>query len=169
MPGRAPAEQAYHWYAAHDLARALVSAWQAAEQFGRSLAYAEQLAMLSRVLELWDGVPDAAQRIGADHVAVLEAAVQIAELTGEDDRGVLFAQAALRELDIAAEPVRAALLLEIRGRLKYHLGRTDFADDLRAAVGLVPAEPPSPARSRVLESLAHRTLQVRQGWADAEP
>ena len=148
LPGRAPAEQAYHWYAAHDLARALVSAWQAAEQFGRSLAYAEQLAMLSRVLELWDGVPDAAQRVGADHVAVLEAAVQTAELTGDDDRGVLFAQAALREIDIAAEPVRAALLLEIRGRLKYHLGRTDFAGDLRAAVGLVPAEPPSPARSR---------------------
>jgi len=168
LPGRAPAEQAYHWYAAHDLARALVSAWQAAEQFGRSLAYAEQLAMLSRVLELWDGVPDAAQRVGADHVAVLEAAVQTAELTGDDDRGVLFAQAALREIDIAAEPVRAALLLEIRGRLKYHLGRTDFAGDLRAAVGLVPAEPPSPARSRVLESLAHRTLQVHRGWADVE-
>jgi ATP/maltotriose-dependent transcriptional regulator MalT len=168
LPGRAPAEQAYHWYAAHDLARALVSAWQAAEQFGRSLAYAEQLAMLSRVLELWDGVPDAAQRVGADHIAVLEAAVQTAELTGEDDRGVLFAQAALREIDTAAEPVRAALLLEIRGRLKYHLGRTDFADDLRAAVGLVPAEPPSPARSRVLESLAHRTLQVHRGWADVE-
>jgi ATP/maltotriose-dependent transcriptional regulator MalT len=168
LPGRAPAEQAYHWYAAHDLTRALVSAWQAAAQFGGSLAYAEQLAMLSRVLELWDGVPDAAQRIGADHVAVLEAAVQTAELAGEDDRGVLLAQAALREIDAAADPVRAALLLEIRGRLKYHLGRTDFAEDLRAAVGLVPAEPPSPARSRVLESLAHRTLQVHRGWADVE-
>ena len=41
----------------------------------RSLAYAEQLAMLSRVLELWEQVPDAAERIGADHVAVLEEAV----------------------------------------------------------------------------------------------
>ena len=73
MPGRAPIEHAYHWYAAHDTTRALISAWQAADQLGRSLAYAEQLAMLSRVLELWDGVPDAAQRIDADHVAVLEA------------------------------------------------------------------------------------------------
>ena len=168
MPGRAPIEHAYHWYAAHDTTRALISAWQAADQLGRSLAYAEQLAMLSRVLELWDGVPGAAQRIDADHVAVLEAAVQAAELAGEDDRGILLAQAALREIDAAVEPVRAALLLEICGRLKYHLGRADYAEDLRMAVRLVPADPPSTARARVLESLAHRTLRVHGGWPDAE-
>jgi hypothetical protein len=69
---------------------------------------AEQLAMLSRVLELWEQVPDAAARIGADHPAVLEEAVRAAELTGEDDRGVVLAGAALREIDTAAEPVRAA-------------------------------------------------------------
>ena len=87
-PGRAAVEQARHWYAAHDTARALVSAWQAAGQAGRALAYAEQLAMLSRVLELWEQVPDAAQRIGAGHGAVLEEAVRVAELAGEDDRGL---------------------------------------------------------------------------------
>ncbi len=168
MPGRAPIEHAYHWYAAHDTTRALVSAWQAADQLGRSLAYAEQLAMLSRVLELWDGVPGAAQRIDADHVAVLEAAVQAAELAGEDDRGILLAQAALREIDTSVEPVRAALLLEICGSLKYHLGRADYAEDLRMAVRLVPPDPPSTARARVLESLAHRTLRVHGGWPDAE-
>src|SRR6266487_365883 len=42
MPGRAAAEQAWHWFAAHDAPRALVSAWQAAGQASRSLAYAEQ-------------------------------------------------------------------------------------------------------------------------------
>ncbi len=56
-PGRAAVEQAYHWYAAHDTARALASAWAAAAEFGHALAHAEQLAMLSRVLELWDQVP----------------------------------------------------------------------------------------------------------------
>ena len=35
------------------------------------------------------------------------------------------------------------------------LGRADYADDLREAVRLVPADPPSPARARVLEALAH--------------
>jgi ATP/maltotriose-dependent transcriptional regulator MalT len=168
MPGRALGEQSYHWHAAHDTTRALISAWQAAGQASHALAYAEQLAMLSRVLELWEQVPDAAQRIGTDHGAVLEDAVRAAELAGEDDRGIMLAQTALREIDAAAEPVRAALLLETRGRLKYHLGRADYAEDLRAAVRLVPADPPSPARAQVLESLAHRTLYVHGGWADPE-
>ena len=167
-PGRAPGEQYYHWYAAHETTRALTSAWQAAGQAGRSLAYAEQLAMLARVLELWQQVPDATQRIGSDHVAVLEESVRVAELAGENDRGVALAQAALREIDAATEPVRAALLLEARGQLKYHLGRADYADDLREAVRLVPADPPSPARARVLQALAHRTLHERgAGSGDA--
>jgi ATP/maltotriose-dependent transcriptional regulator MalT len=168
LPGRAVVEQAHHWYAAHDTTRALVSAWLAAAQVGRSLAYAEQLAMLSRVLELWDTVPDAAQRIGADHVTVLAATVQAAELAGEDDRGIAFAQVALREIDAGAEPVRAALLLMTRGRLKYRHGRPNFVEDLRAAVRLVPADPPSPARARVLQALAHYTMDVHRIWADPE-
>src|SRR5689334_12329397 len=167
-PGRAPGDQARHWHAAHDMPRALVSAWQAARQARRALAYAEQLAMLSRVLELWEQVPDAAERIGAGHVAVLEEAVRAAELAGEDDRGITLAQAALREVDPAAEPVRAALLLRLRGYLKHHLGRPDFAGDLEEAVRLVPAEPPSPARARVLEALAHYTLKVQRGWDSPE-
>ena len=168
LPGRAAVEQARHWHAAHDTTRALVSAWQAAGQAGRALAYAEQLAMLSRVLELWDQVPDAAQRIGTDHGAVLEEAVRVAELAGEDDRGLMLATAALREIDASAEPVRAALLLQTRGHLKYHLGRFDYAGDLHEAVRLVPADPPSPARARVLEALAHCTLQVHGGWDSPE-
>ena len=111
--------------------------------------------MLSRVLELWDQVPEAAQQIAADHVAVLEAAVRAAELAGEFDRGITLAQAALREVDVAAEPVRAGLLHEARGHLKYLLGRTDYVTDLREAVRLVPADPPTSARARVLEQLAH--------------
>ncbi|HET9967042.1 MAG TPA: AAA family ATPase [Streptosporangiaceae bacterium] len=167
-PGRAPGEQARHWHAARDMPRALVSAWQAAGQARRALAYAEQLAMLSRVLELWDQVPDAAERIGADHVAVLEEAVRAAELTGENDRGILLTQAALREVDAAAEPVRAALLLRTRGYMKHHLGRKDYAEDLEEAVRLVPADPPSAARARVLEALAHYTLKVHSGWDNAK-
>ena len=139
-PGRAAAEQAWHWYAAHDAPRALVGAWQAAGQADRALAYAEQLAMLSRVLELWEQVPDAAERIGADHVAVLEEAVRTAELAGEDDRGIMLAQAALREIDSAAEPVRAALMLRTLGHMKY-LPRPD---GLRRGPG--GGGPPGPGR-----------------------
>ena len=167
-PGRAPAEQAYHWYAAHDMTGALISAWQAAAASGQALAYAEQLAMLSRVLELWDQVPDAAQQIGTDHLAVLEAAVRAAELAGEWDRGIAFAQAALREVDVTAEPVRAGLLHEDYGHLKYLLGRTDYMEDLREAVRLVPADPPSAARARVLERLVHDRHRQHRGWDAAQ-
>ena len=166
MPGgpvQAAVEQALHWHAAHDMIRALVSAWRAAGQAGLALAYAEQLAMLSRVLELWEQVPDTVQHIGADHVGVLEESVRAAELAGEDDQAVTLARAAVREIDAAAEPVRAALLLSTGGHLRYHLGRDDYADDLREAVRLVPADPPSPARARVLQVLAHCTLQVPGG------
>jgi len=168
LPGRGAGEQAWHWYAARDVIRALVSAWQAAGQAGRALAYAEELAMVSRVLELWEQVPDAAQRIRVDHAAVLEAAARAAELAGEDDRGLALGQAALRDIDAAAEPVRAALLLLTCGHLKDRLGRADYADDLREALRLVPADPPSSARARVLEALAHFTLHEHRGggWDD---
>jgi DNA-binding CsgD family transcriptional regulator len=167
-PGRAPVEQAYHWYAAHDMTWALISAWQAAAESGKTLAYAEQLAMLSRVLELWDQVPDAEQQIGTDHVAVLEAAVKAAELAGEYDRGVTFARAALREVDVAAEPVRAGLLHEARGHLKMVAGREDYAGDLAEALRLVPADPPTSARARVLEAAAHDLHHQPGGWDTAE-
>ncbi len=167
-PGRASGEQSWHWYAAHDTDRALTSAWQAADKAGGALAYAEQLVMLSRVLELWEQVPDPAQHIGADHVAVLEEAVRAAARAGENEQGVLLAHAALQEIDAAAEPVRAGLLLMTGGHLKYHLGRDDYAEDLREAVRLVPADPPSPARARVLHVLAHCTQHVHAGWDDPD-
>ena len=167
-PGRAPVEQAYHWYAAHDMTWALISAWHAAAESGKALAYAERLAMLSRVLELWDQVPDAAQQIGTDHVAVLEAAVKAAELAGEYDRGVMLAKAALREVDAAAEPVRAGLLHEASGHLKMWVGREDYAQDLAEALRLVPADPPTPARARVLEAAAHDLHHRPGGWDTAE-
>jgi ATP/maltotriose-dependent transcriptional regulator MalT len=164
---RAAVEQAHHWYAARDWTWGLVSAWQAAAEAGRALAYAEQLAMLSRVLELWEQVPGAAQRIGTDHATLLEAAVQAAELAGDFDRGIAFATAAVRELE-AAEPVRAGLLLATRGQLKFELGRANYEADLREAVRLVPADPPSRARARVLEALAHSYHHRTGGWDTGE-
>jgi DNA-binding CsgD family transcriptional regulator len=166
-PGRAAVERAYHWYAALDPTRALISAWQAAVESGKALAHAEQLAMMSRVLELWDHVPDAAGRIGSDHVAVLEAAVRAAELAGEYDRGVTLATGALKEMDVAAEPARAGLLLETRGHLKEWLGHENYAEDLTEAVRLVPDDPPTAARARVLESAAH-DIHHRESYDLAE-
>ncbi len=150
-PGRAVIEQAYHWYAAHDTVGALVSSWRAAEQAGCALAHAEQLTLLGRVLELWDKVPDAEQRIGASHLSVLELSARVAATAGENDRSAAFASAALDEVDPAAEPARAALLLQTRAMARrYASAAADLLPDLQAALDLVPPGVADAARARVL-------------------
>jgi predicted ATPase/DNA-binding CsgD family transcriptional regulator len=137
-PGRAAIEMAHHWHSAHDSVWALIGAWRAAAQAGRAVAPAERLSLLARVLELWDQVPDAAERIGADHARVLEEATSAAQEAGEFERGVALANSALAELDPAAEPVRVAQLLETRGHFKKNLGRKEYLDDFSAALEIVP-------------------------------
>jgi DNA-binding CsgD family transcriptional regulator/tetratricopeptide (TPR) repeat protein len=163
-PGRAAAELAHHWYSAHDTTWALVSAWQAAQVAKEATAYTEWLRMIDRVLTLWDRVPDAAERLGAGHADVLEKAIEAADLAGETERGVAFAKEALKEID---DPTRAAGVLEQRGRLKIRLGHRTAVDDLREAARLVPAEPPSVARARVLSTLAQHLYLLPKGMEEA--
>jgi predicted ATPase len=158
--GRAAIEQAHHWYSAHDVTWALISAWQAASEAAAALAYAERLTMLSRVLELWDSVPDAADRLGVDHVRVLEEAVQVTHATGDDARGCSFATAALQELDATAEPARVALLLERRSVLRMSRDLAGAIADLRRALELVGDGAHERERGRVLASLAHELRQA---------
>jgi predicted ATPase len=108
---------AHHWYAAHDVGQALASAWQAAAEANRVFAYAEQLSMLARVSELWDKVPGAAQRIGTSHDRLLEKSARVAHLLGEQRRARALISAALREIDPAANPGRAALLVKMQQTL----------------------------------------------------
>jgi DNA-binding CsgD family transcriptional regulator/tetratricopeptide (TPR) repeat protein len=157
-PGRAVIEQAHHWYAAHDLKGAFVSGWCAAAEAGRSLAHAEQLTLLGRVLELWDKVPDAQQRIGASKLSVLEQAARVARTAERNEQGAAYASAALKEIDPAAEPVRAALLLEIRALLGRH---ADREETLQAALDLVPPGVGDPARAQILVDLARYSGRLR--------
>jgi DNA-binding CsgD family transcriptional regulator len=154
-PGRAAIEMAHHWHSAHDSAWALIGAWRAAAQAGRAVAAAERLSLLARVLELWDQVPDAAERIGADHVRVTEEAVSAAHDAAEYERGVALATSALRELDPAADPVQVAHLLVRRSQFKMKLGRKDYAEELEEALEYVPADVSPGTRIEVLLALAH--------------
>jgi DNA-binding CsgD family transcriptional regulator len=193
-PGRAAIEMAHHWHAAHDSVWALIGAWRAAAQAGRAVAAAERLALLARVLELWDQVPDAAERIGADHVQVLEEATEAAHDSGEFERGIALATSALRELSLADlsladlsladlsladEPVRAAKLLKSRGQFRLKLGRQDYAKDLLEALDYVPGDVSPLIRVDLLLTLAHcppkitnersyaeEALAIAQGIAD---
>ena len=152
-PGRAAIEMAHHWHSAHDSVWALIGAWRAAAQAGRAVGPAERLSLLARVLELWDQVPDAAERIGADHARVLEEAICATQDAGEFERGIALASSALKELDPATEPVRVAQLLENRGHFKKNLGRKEYLDDFSSALRIVPADAPA-ARIPILLAAA---------------
>ncbi|WP_370105917.1 AAA family ATPase [Streptacidiphilus sp. BW17] len=52
------ARLAGYWYCAHDAARAVPAVLNAGREARRRNAFAEQLRMLDRALELWDDVPD---------------------------------------------------------------------------------------------------------------
>ncbi len=166
LGGRPAVEVAMHWAKAHDHERALPTAWKAARESASAFAYAEQMQMLERVLELWDRVPDAAERIDTDHIGVLQRAAQAAGACGEPDRGLAFVRAALSELDEDRDPERAALLVLGRARLNLDRGRAGALDDLRRAERLVPAA--SPVRAEVLAPLG-RTLMLLGHDDEARP
>ncbi|MCW2883456.1 MAG: transcriptional regulator, LuxR family [Streptosporangiaceae bacterium] len=155
--GRAAVELAHHWHSAHNVTWALISAWRAALAALKAAAHSEALSMLSRVLELWDRVPDAAARIGHDQTQVLEKAVMAADLAGESERGIKLATAALKQVD---DPERAACLLEQRGRLSLQLRRPEGIADLHEAIRLVPAEPPTTGRARALATMAEQLFKM---------
>ncbi|MEV0233016.1 AAA family ATPase [Nonomuraea sp. NPDC050786] len=162
---RGAIELAHHWHSAHDSTWALVSAWHAAAAARKSTAYDEQLGMLSRVLELWDQVPDAAERIGRDRLDVLAQTATVAHLAGEYERSIALASAALAEVDRDADPIRSAKLLRQRGLTRYDLGRPGYVDDLRDAAALVPSDQPNKLRGQVLESLS-RMLHGPEVWSE---
>lgn len=162
---RGAIELAHHWHAAHDATWALVSAWRASAAARKSAAYDEQLRMTSRVLELWEKVPDAAERIGTDRIHVLRAAAAAASMAGEFDKGISLATAALEEIDRVADPLRTGRLLRLRGLLRYDFGRQGHKEDLLAAAELIPAHPPTKLRAQVMESLA-RMHNTPESWPE---
>jgi DNA-binding CsgD family transcriptional regulator len=152
-PARA-AEIAYHWQAAHDLPRAF-DAWLVAGTAAESVfAFAEAGAHFEHALELWDLVPDA-QRSGLDRVELLVRAATDRQ-TSAPRRSVALVRRAIGLVDPVAEATRAGLLHEQLGEfLDLSIDPDGAAEAYAEAVRLVPADPPSPARARVLGSLCH--------------
>ena len=138
---------AHHWTAAHDVPRALAASVRAGDDAAAHWGFSEAQRHYERALELWDGVPDAEQRTGVDHLVLSRQAAEAANLAGDHSRAAALTRAAIAR----ARPERSGLLWERLGRDLWAAGDTDEA--LRAyeqALELVPAEPPSAARARVL-------------------
>ncbi|MGW5878265.1 helix-turn-helix transcriptional regulator [Nocardiopsis terrae] len=133
VPGETAAQLARHAHAVHDHPRALSAAWTAAEHAAATAAHPEYLDLLERVLELWELVPDAADRLGLPHGEILRRACTAAHVFGSTRRAVAHATAGLRATDPATHPELTGELLMARGRARSDQGRVDALEDLRAA------------------------------------
>jgi len=161
-PGLA-AELAWHWYAAHDLERALPAAVEAGRAAERAYAFAEAQRQFERALELWDRVP--AATTGLDKAELLARAGEAAANAGAADRAVALVRGALAEVDHARDPLLAGRLTE---RLAFHLrvaGRPGAMEAYQEAIRLVPPGPTA-ERARVLAGLG-QALMLRARFAEA--
>lgn len=164
----AAAALALHFSAAHDIPRALEASVEAA-RLAAAYAPAEALRHFERALELWPGVPDAAQRCGSDVVELLRLAGQMAYASGNLERSVALFDEALAELGDGGDPERVAALLVAQAAPLQDL---DWSEDavarLERAAALLQTEPATVARADVLLALtATRMIDLNPGWRDA--
>ncbi|MFE0189250.1 AAA family ATPase [Streptomyces sp. NPDC058989] len=166
------ARLASYWYKAHDAAKALPAVLAASVQARRRHAYAEQLRLLDRALELWDDAPpevrqgvrpvdytEAYPARGCDDEALrfLDLLAEIAvaaRLSGDGERAFTITKRALRSLREENDPLRTAWFLVQRSRLCQGTGRGNGWEDLGRAQELVRGLPPSSVHAEVLASVA---------------
>jgi DNA-binding CsgD family transcriptional regulator/tetratricopeptide (TPR) repeat protein len=148
-------EIAHHWRAAGDARRSLAAAVRAGSEAAQAHAFADALELYEQALSAWDAVPDAEALAGTDRPGLLARAAEAADLSGDRFRAIDLADAALRELDPAAEPARRGFLYARRAWFVWNSGRgaEDALGDLEEAIRLVPADPPSHERAEALSKL----------------
>ncbi len=145
------AQLAYHWQGAGDQGQALPTLVRAGRAAELAAAPAEALEHYQRALELWDKVPGAAADSPLDQVAVLDRAAQVADYAGRCELAAALGNRALGQIDAAAEPLRAGVLLDRLSRYHWHaLDRSAAMAAIERAVATVPADPPTWERARVL-------------------
>ncbi|GAA2604549.1 LuxR family transcriptional regulator [Streptomyces roseoviolaceus] len=187
-PTLVPADQraarlASYWYHAHDPAKALPAVLDASVEARHRHAYAEQLRLLERAMELWDAAPDAVRRTlrpvdyaevyppcGCDpattalrHLDLLAEAAVAGRLCGERERALKITKRALRLLDDEDDPLRAAWFWIQRSRLVQGLARGDGWKEIATAQELVRGLPPSEVHAEVLATAAHWSMLHEPG------
>ncbi|MEW2177856.1 AAA family ATPase [Streptomyces sp. NPDC005406] len=164
---------ASYWYGAHDPAKALPAVLKASVEARHRNAYAEQLRLLERAMELWDDTPEAIRgtlrpidyaevypACGRDgsaplsHLDLLAEATVAARFGGERERALTICKKALRILESEDDALRAAWFWVQRSRLVQDLTRGDGWDELATAEELVRGLPPSAVHADVLTSVA---------------
>ncbi|MER6119823.1 AAA family ATPase [Streptomyces sp. NPDC001743] len=164
---------ASYWYGAHDPAKALPAVLKASVEARHRNAYAEQLRLLERAMELWDDTPAEVLRTlrpldyaevypacGRDgsrplsHLDLMAEATVAARFGGERERAFMLCKKALRVLEGEDDALRAAWFWVQRSRLVQDLTRGDGWEELATAEELVRGLPPSAVHADVLTSVA---------------
>ena len=166
-PAGATAELARHWAAADrpvEAHRAAITAAAAAEAVH---AYADAQRLLERAIGLESVLPPEAAPDTAERIEVRRLAAEAADLTGQFDRGIGLIRNALSLADPVADPALAGILHARLGYLMWARGEGEAAlAEHREAVRLVPAEPPSASRARVLGALGGALMGLGR-WAES--
>ncbi|GIG02904.1 helix-turn-helix transcriptional regulator [Catellatospora citrea] len=176
---------ARHWYAAHNDVEAFRMSVIAADEARDRYAYAEQLWLLERALQLWDRMPDevhatlpvlrlpdhyprCARRqvhAGPDYLDLLATATIAAQLSGDLDRALRLARGALELLHDKKDGYQllAAWFWTRRSLLVQDLNRGDGRQELQTAHDLVGDLPPSAVLADVLVNIANWGARHRPG------
>jgi DNA-binding CsgD family transcriptional regulator/tetratricopeptide (TPR) repeat protein len=167
-PARAAAELANHWYAAGVMRQALPALVTAADEARGVHAQGETLAHLVRATEIADRLRDAESVLPVARWELDARMALAAEAVGDFERAIDGWHRALEHGSGTPAAVRADLLVRL-GETEFLAGRLDrFVAARRAAVELVPAEPPTSQRAFVLAKLAI-ALSLASQLADARP
>ena len=166
-PAGAEGELALHWAAAGrpgDAHRAAIAAATASDGVH---AFTEAHRYLEQALALEAELPEAERPSREERFALRRRAADAADLAGEFDRAAALLGEALELVDTNADPTTAGLIHSRLGYLRWITGHGVAALAAHElAVELVPAEPATPARARVLGGLGGALMGAGR-WADS--
>jgi DNA-binding NarL/FixJ family response regulator len=161
MAGAAAARLADQWHRAGEYDAALAASIEAGLDAERLYAFSEARGHFERALDLWDA---ATARPAIDRVELLSRAAQAARFSGDRERAVALGREALAQLDVEAEPRRAARIYERIGEYASWDDRAAL-DCYEQALRLLP---PGllPERARLLAAQGHALMGLRR-WEEA--
>src|SRR6266567_1630091 len=158
VPGSA-AELAHHYLASHDIPGAFVASVRAGREAERLAAPAEAHRHFDQALALWDRVSEPEKLAGLDRGWLAFDSANNTAASGDVARAVHQLRRLRDYLDAAADPV---LVNRVGERLAYFLLETDeaaaAAEAAKAAVDVLPEDPPRWQRARALATHAQTLL-----------
>ncbi|MGZ9276003.1 MAG: helix-turn-helix transcriptional regulator [Candidatus Limnocylindrales bacterium] len=146
---------AHHATAAHEPVRALRAWIRAADAAAAAHAFGEAGRALERAIDLWDVVPADDRPTDTDAAALYHAAALARMVSGQQDRAVDFARAAVERLDPVDQRERWAAANERLARATWISGTMDDGlAILQSTAAVLEQAEPSAIRARVVASLA---------------